>query len=86
MRSPFRHIGLAIASLALAAAAVASSVSFAFRRAVALLDEFRPTAAQLDAKQPRPVELVQACAYSMRIEKRERPRNYPGQWRMCPSV
>ncbi|NDZ11498.1 hypothetical protein C7T35_01370 [Variovorax sp. WS11] len=33
----------------------------------------------------RPVELVQACAYALRIAKRERPQVRP-QWRMCPSI
>ena len=33
----------------------------------------------------RPVELLQACAYALRLAKRDRPRVTPG-WRMCPST
>lgn len=33
----------------------------------------------------RPVELVQACAYALRIAKRERPQ-VRATWRMCPST
>lgn len=33
----------------------------------------------------RPVELVQACAYALKLAKRERPR-VRDQWRMCPSI
>jgi hypothetical protein len=34
---------------------------------------------------PRPVELVQACAYALGLAKRERPQ-VRSQWRMCPSI
>lgn len=33
----------------------------------------------------RPAELVRACAYALRIAKRERPQ-VCDQWRMCPST
>ena len=33
----------------------------------------------------RPTELVQACAYALKLAKRERPR-VRDQWRMCPSI
>lgn len=33
----------------------------------------------------RPVEMLQACAYALRMAKRERPRVTPG-WRMCPTT
>lgn len=33
----------------------------------------------------RPVELVQACAYALRLAKRERP-HVRDTWRMCPST
>lgn len=33
----------------------------------------------------RPIELVQACAYALRIAKRERPQ-VRDTWRMCPST
>lgn len=33
----------------------------------------------------RPVDLVQACAYALKLAKRERPR-VQDQWRMCPSI
>ncbi|MDP9895353.1 hypothetical protein J2W32_004451 [Variovorax boronicumulans] len=33
----------------------------------------------------RPGELLQACAYALRLAKRDRPRVTPG-WRMCPST
>lgn len=33
----------------------------------------------------RPVEILQACAYALRLAKRDRPHLTPG-WRMCPST
>ncbi|WP_431276256.1 hypothetical protein ACQ858_08385 [Variovorax ureilyticus] len=63
----------------------------AFRTAVADLVVAAVKVATEKFEQPklrlmdRPAELVQACAYALKLAKRERPR-VRDQWRMCPSI
>lgn len=88
-----RFFTLAIAALAYAASAltfafdhVATGCSYAYRTArefvVGAVAKFEQPALRLV---PRPVELVQSCAYALRLAKRERPTVAP-PWRMHPSI
>jgi len=55
---------------------------FACHFAASVPAKFAEPALKLAA---RPVEIFQACAYALRLAKRERPHLTPG-WRMCPST
>ncbi|WP_027729821.1 hypothetical protein ABL850_15625 [Variovorax paradoxus] len=89
----FGFLAFAVAVLAIASTAVTFTVdrvstarTYAFQVATDFLTsavaKFEQLALRLMA---RPVELLQACAYDLRLAKRERPRVTPG-WRMCPST
>lgn len=83
-----------LAIVALSACAVVSTAfhqvttvcTWAFERACDFLKsataKFEQPALRMVA---RPGELVQACAYALRLAKRERPQ-VRSQWRQCPSV
>lgn len=90
-RSRFLHLAVAALSVMASGAAVvvdriATACSAIYRFAcdfvASVPAKFEQPALQLV---PRPVELLQACAYALRLAKRERPRLMPG-WRMCPST
>lgn len=61
---------------------VATARDLVLGAAKAVVAKFEQPALRLTA---RPVERVQACAHTLSLAKRERPRFMPG-WRMCPSV
>lgn len=65
-----------------AAAACTAVYQFACDFVASVPAKFAEPALKLAA---RPVEILQACAYALRLAKRERPRMMPG-WRMCPST
>lgn len=86
-RSRFLHLAVAaVALMASSATAVATACTAVYRIACDFVASvpaaFEQSALQLVA---RPVELLQSCAYALRLAKRERPRMMPG-WRMCPST
>ncbi|BEP44046.1 hypothetical protein [Variovorax sp. V15] len=90
-RSRFLHLAVAaLAVMASGAAAVVDRVTtvctavyrFTCDFVASVPAAFEQPALQLVA---RPVELLQFCAYALRLAKRERPRMMPG-WRMCPST
>lgn len=92
MRSPFRSL-IAIAAIAcLAVASVAHDVctfaAYSYRAArdfvSGAIEAFaRPVVGVVGGELP--AEKHQACAYALRIAKRERPTLSP-TWRMCPSI
>lgn len=47
--------------------------------------EAAPTASAQNSNGLSSVQLVQACAYALKLAKRERPQVRP-DWRMCPST
>jgi len=86
-------LSVAFAALAIASTAITYSVdriATACIFAVKVATDFL-TSAVAKFKEPllrlarRPIELLQAGAYALRLAKRERPRVTPG-WRMCPSA
>jgi hypothetical protein len=96
MRKHYLAIAALVAGLAVAACAVADTVATIARDTVlrvrdafvnVVLAAFAPfgrAADWTDLKQPA-VQLVQACAYALKLAKRERPQVRP-DWRMCPST
>jgi len=93
-RSFRTFLSLAAAACLMAAASTYSTVTFYVSRTCTfvrdtMLDFLQVAVAKFE--QPalrlvaRPVELLQVCAYALRLAKRERPRVTPG-WRMCPST
>lgn len=83
--------------VAAAMVAIASTAVFAFDRVSTACTAVYQLACNFVASVPakfaepvlklaaRPVEVLQACAYALRLAKRDRPRLTPG-WRMCPST
>lgn len=90
-RTRFLHLAVAaLAVMASGAAAVADRVATACTAIYRVACDFVasvPAKFEQPALQlvPRPVELLQACAYALCLARRERPRMMPG-WRMCPST
>jgi hypothetical protein len=88
-----RFCTLAIAAMV----AIASTAFFVFDRVATACTAVYQVAREFVASVPakfaepalklaaRPVEILQACAYALRLAKRDRPRLTPG-WRMCPST
>lgn len=96
MRKHYLAVAALVAGIAIAACAVADTVATVARDTVlrvrdafvnvvmAAFEPFGRTADWRDLVQPA-VQLVQACAYAMKLAKRERPDVHPS-WRMCPST
>lgn len=84
--------GLALAVASSAFTAVVDSVrettlrlrDFILDGVLAVVKPFGRAADWRDLVQPA-VQLVQACAYALKLAKRERPNVHPS-WRMCPSI
>lgn len=89
MRSDSLSRTLAIAMLSLAAAAfstIGRVVDSVRRRVVDFVLGVPAAFAEPALRLPKPAaQLVQACAYALRIAKRERPV-VRSTWRMCPSA
>lgn len=96
MRKLFLATATLIAGLAMAASAACADAVTSFRETtirlrdfildgvIAVFKPFGRTADWRDLVQPA-VQLVQACAYALKLAKRERPNVHPS-WRMCPSI
>ncbi|GER16701.1 hypothetical protein [Variovorax boronicumulans] len=93
-RSFASSVSFALAACLLAGASAYAAVAFHVGRAYAFVrdlafDFVRTAAAKFEKPalrlEARRIELVQSCAYALKLAKRQRPQ-VRENWRMCPST